>query len=98
MVGDSYKKMIPAGESDVVTYELSIPAWAKSPLSASATVRYRKLNNQYARWVLKRPDAVLPIVDIARAVLAIPVREKPKVAQQDPGAAAPAGRGNGKSS
>jgi len=81
MVGDSYKKMIPAGESDVVSYDLSVPAWAKSPLSASATVRYRKLNNKYARWVLKRPDAVLPIVDIARSVLTIPVREKPKVAQ-----------------
>jgi hypothetical protein len=87
MVGDSYKKMIPAGESDVVTYEISVPAWAKSPLSASATVRYRKLNNQYARWVLKRPDAVLPIVDVARSVLSIPVREKPKVAQQVTGPA-----------
>lgn len=91
MVGDSYKKMIPAGESDVVTYELNVPAWAKSPLSASATVRYRKLNNKYARWVLKRPDAVLPIVDVARSVLNIPVREKPKVAQQDPPAAPRAG-------
>ena len=91
MVGDSYKKMIPAGESDVVTYELNVPAWAKSPLSASATVRYRKLNNKYARWVLKRPDAILPIVDVARSVLNIPVREKPKVAQQDAGAGVRAG-------
>jgi hypothetical protein len=79
MVGDSYKKAIPAGESDLVEYAIPVPAWAKSPLSVSATVRYRKLNNQYGRWALKQPEAILPIVDVARTAISIPVREKPKV-------------------
>ena len=80
MVGDSYRKVIPAGASDVVTYSFKIPAWVKSPLAVSATVRYRKFNNRYARWALARPDAKLPIVDVARADMQLPVREKPRVA------------------
>lgn len=80
MVGDSYKKVVPAGASDIVNYNFKIPAWAKSPLTVGATVRYRKLNNQYGRWALKKPNAELPIVDMARASLLLPVREKPKVA------------------
>jgi hypothetical protein len=82
MTGDGYKKFIPAGESDLVKYQFTVPAWAKSPLSVSAAVRYRKLNNQYARWALKRPDAELPIVDVARTSLSFPVRERPKVVEE----------------
>jgi hypothetical protein len=82
MTGDGYKKFIAAGESDLVNYQFTVPAWAKSPLSVSAAVRYRKLNNQYARWALKRPDAELPIVDVARTSLTFPVRERPKVVEE----------------
>jgi len=88
MVGDSYKKVIPAGESDIVTYSFSIPNDAKTPLFISATVRYRKLNNQYARWALKRPDAELPIIDVARSSISLPLRDKPKVVSAMPKLAA----------
>lgn len=79
MVGDSYQKVVPAGASDVVDYSFMIPAWAKSPLTVSATVRYRKFNNRFARWALKRPEAKLPIVDVARTDIQLPVRRKPRV-------------------
>lgn len=79
MIGNSYEKVIPAGGADVVEYTFKIPFWAKSPLTASAVVRYRKLNLQYARWALEDETIQLPIVDMARAALTIPVRYKGEV-------------------
>jgi hypothetical protein len=76
MVGDSYRKVIPAGSSDVVQYEFDVPSWAKGPLTASAVVRYRKFNNRYARWSLKDPHIELPVVDMARDSLDIALRLK----------------------
>lgn len=79
MIGDSYKKVIPSGSSDIVQYSFKVPSWAKSPLTASAVVRYRKFNNRYGRWALKDPTIRLPIVDVARDAISIPVRHKAEV-------------------
>lgn len=78
MIGDSYKKVIPSGGADIVEYSFPIPYWVKSPLTVSAVVRYRKLNNRYARWALKDDDIRLPIVDMARDVITLPVRYRPE--------------------
>ncbi|MDX1654323.1 MAG: multiheme c-type cytochrome [Candidatus Competibacteraceae bacterium] len=79
MVGDAYFDVIPAGETDVLEYSFPVPWWAKSPLTASAVVRYRKLDIRYARWALDDPDLELPIVDMARHGVVIPVRRRPAV-------------------
>lgn len=76
MVGDSYKKVVEAGYSDIVNYRFRIPSWTKGHLIANAVVRYRKLNNRYAKWALKDENVILPIVDVATDSLRIPVREK----------------------
>jgi hypothetical protein len=76
MVGDSYRKVIPSGGSDVVPYEFAVPSWAKGPLTVSAVVRYRKFNNRYARWALKDPTIKLPITDVARDTLLLPLRTR----------------------
>ena len=81
MVGDSYKKVIPAGGSDIVSYKFKVPAWAKGPMTASAVVRYRKLNNRYARWALKDPQIKLPITDMARDSISIALRIKKEAAR-----------------
>lgn len=73
MVGHSFKRVIKAGESDVINYAFDIPAWIKSPLTVSSRVRYRKLNNKYAKWALKESYFDLPIVDVAYDSLEIPV-------------------------
>lgn len=83
MIGDSYKKVIPAGGSDIVHYRFKIPTWAKGALTATAVVRYRKLNNRYARWALKDINLVLPIVDMARDSINLPVRQKPEIVVRD---------------
>lgn len=85
MTGDSYNKFIPAGQSDISTYTFEVPTWAKSPLHATAVVRYRKFNNRYARWVLEDSTIELPIVDMARHSLTIPIRIKPEVSSIEPG-------------
>jgi hypothetical protein len=83
MVGDAFKKVIEPGASDVVTYKVKIPAWAKSPMNIYAVVRYRKLNHQYATWALKDEKIQLPIVDVASDTLKVSLREKAEVVAQD---------------
>jgi hypothetical protein len=79
MVGQSYRKSIPAGQSDVVPYTFKIPYWVKGPVTVSAVARYRKFNQKYAEWALERQGVALPIVDMARDALTIPIRYKPEV-------------------
>ena len=78
MVGHAEKSVIPAGSADIETYTFRIPVWAKGPLAVSARLRYRKLNNEYAQWALQEKFVPLPIVDMARDALILPVRKKPE--------------------
>jgi len=80
MVGDSYKNFIPAGGADVVNYSFKIPFWVKSSVTVTATVRYRKLNQKYAEWALKQPNIKLPIIDLSRSSVTIPIRKRPEIA------------------
>ncbi|RMH16613.1 MAG: hypothetical protein D6698_09450 [Gammaproteobacteria bacterium] len=73
MVGTLYKNSIPPGESDVVEYTFDIPNWVKSPLTISATVRYRKFNIDYAKWALDDDHIDPPIIDVAQETITVPV-------------------------
>jgi hypothetical protein len=73
MIGQTYKNIIKAGKTDLVTYKFNIPPWAKGPLTITATLRYRKLNTRYAKWALKELYTALPIVDMARDTLNVDV-------------------------
>jgi hypothetical protein len=79
MVGDNYKKGIPAGGADVAEYSFSIPNWTKGPIVVGAVLRYGKFNNRYARWALKDEEVRLPIVDMARDSITVSVRMKPEL-------------------
>lgn len=81
VIGHKYKKTIPPGEADVVDYWVVVPYWAKGPLSLSAVLRYRKFNARYARWALGDQYVDLPIVDMARSSLKLPVQLQPEVAR-----------------
>jgi hypothetical protein len=76
MVGKASVNIIKSGESDVVEYEFDIPYHIKSPLYVSAQIRYRKFNTKYARWALEDEYQPIPIVDLDRTYLEIPVRNK----------------------
>ena len=79
MVGESFKRVIKSGESDIVDFQFSIPAWVKSPLTVTATLKYRKLNERYARWALKDKYIKIPIIDMAWDSLSIPVKVRKEV-------------------
>ncbi|WAJ70163.1 multiheme c-type cytochrome [Catenovulum adriaticum] len=76
MVGKASVNVIKAGQSDVIEYQFNLPYWIKSPLYVSAKVQYRKLNTRYAKWALQDEYQPLPIIDMARSHLTIPVRDK----------------------
>ncbi|KMT65205.1 multiheme c-type cytochrome [Catenovulum maritimum] len=76
MVGKASVNVIRAGESDVIDYQFKIPYWAKSPISISAQIKYRKLNTRYAKWALKEQYQALPIMELSRTHLAVPLRDK----------------------
>lgn len=79
MIGERDRNVIPAGKSDIVEYAFVVPTWAKGPLSVTAVLRYRKFNAQYAKWALQDPNVELPIVDVARDAIQLPLRDKPPV-------------------
>ena len=82
-VGQAYKRVVPAGKSDLVEYSVDIPYWVKGPLTITATLKYRKLNIRYAKWALQEDYQEIPIIDMARATLAVPLFEKPPVFDGD---------------
>ena len=78
-IGEAYKNVIPAGESDIIEFEFEIPDWASNPLVITATLNYRKLNERYARWALKEDYVTIPIIPMARDTLVIPLKIKPEL-------------------
>lgn len=74
MVGKTSVNVVKAGESDVINYKFDVPHWAKGPLSVAAQVKYRKLNTRYAKWAMKEQYQPLPVIDVSRAQLLIPIR------------------------
>lgn len=79
MVGEAYQRVIPAGKSDIVNYRFSVPSWAKSPLTVTATLKYRKLNERYARWALGDRYIQIPVIDLAWDSLSIPLKIRREV-------------------
>jgi hypothetical protein len=76
MVGHAEKSVIPAGSADIQSYSFKVPSWSKGPLTVGARLRYRKFNNRYARWALREKYMPLPVVDMARDSIVVPLRKK----------------------
>jgi hypothetical protein len=79
MVGESFRRVIKAGASDIVKFSFEVPSWAKSPLTITSTLKYRKLNQKYALWALKEKYRDLPIIDVAWDSLSIPIKIRKEV-------------------
>lgn len=79
MTGDSFKRVIMAGKSDIVPYSIVIPDWVKSPLTISVSLKYRKFNDRYAHWALDDEGIQLPVIDMSTDMASIPVRIKPEI-------------------
>lgn len=81
MIGSTYNNTIPSGSTDIVNYSFVIPTWAKSPLLITATLKYRKLNQKYAKWALKENYVEIPAVDMSIDSLTVPLKINKPVLQ-----------------
>ncbi len=77
MIGSGYKKMIMPGATDLSSHKFVIPYWVKGEITVMARLRYRRFNKWFTDWVFGDRDVSLPIVDMARATVSIPVRMRP---------------------
>ena len=78
-VVDAQGPLLYENGADVAECSFSIPSWTKESIVVSAVLRYRKSNNRYARWALKDNEMRLPVVDVARDSITVPVRIKPEI-------------------
>ncbi len=72
-------KVIPPGKSDVVSYKFDIPSWTKGPITITVVLKYRELRQNYAKWALKENSKRLPIIDVGRDTILVPIREQPPI-------------------
>jgi hypothetical protein len=79
MVGDSFKRTIPPGGTDVTGYSFVVPDDAKGQLVITASLKYRKLNHRYAQWALKNDVINLPITEVAVTSLILPIKIKSEI-------------------
>lgn len=79
MVGESFRRVIKSGETDVAEFAFAIPSWAKSPLTVAAALKYRKLNDRYARWALAKQYVAIPAVNLAWDSLQLPLKLRREV-------------------
>jgi hypothetical protein len=81
MIGDRYRNSVPPGGADIASFDFEVPNWAISPIQVSAALKYRKLNKKYTAWALENDGISLPVVDVARDSLLIPLKRQPDVHQ-----------------
>jgi hypothetical protein len=74
MTGKSFNRVVKSGESDIANYKFEIPAWANSPLSITATLKYRKFNKRYSNWVLGKEHIEIPAVNMAWDSINTPIK------------------------
>lgn len=77
MVGDTYKNLIKAGETDIVRIAFNIPGDTKGPVTLHAALKYKKFNDQYKNWIFEGKPFEIPVIEVARASLSIPVIIEP---------------------
>jgi len=70
-----YNNQIPPGAADVVHYSFSVPQDVTSPVTVTATLRYRKFDTEYMQFVQKDPAWLnqLPILLLATDTVTFPV-------------------------
>ena len=65
------------GETDLSSYKFVVPYWVKGDITVMARLKYRRFNKWFTDWVFEDKDVRLPIIDMARATISIPVRMRP---------------------
>ena len=77
MIGEHYRNVIPAGDTDSIPIEFEVPQWALGPLTVSAQLNYRKLTQRYTSWITGDEDLRVPVVVMAQDSALLPIVVRP---------------------
>lgn len=69
--GVAFNNSIPAQETQVVHYEVTIPETAAAPFVITSRVRYRRFNRWYTEWAVASDAPRFPIVDLSLDMVVI---------------------------
>ena len=61
----AYNNTVQSGRSQVVRYQFKVPADAKGPLTITAQVDYRRFNQTFIDWAMKKKHYPEPVVVMA---------------------------------
>jgi tetratricopeptide (TPR) repeat protein len=78
----AFDQTILPGRSDLVRYQFAIPADAKSPLTATVNVNYRRFRQGWMDYALQKKGVQYPIVKMASRQIALNIGEN--VGSKDP--------------
>ncbi|MCH2133559.1 MAG: hypothetical protein MK116_07400 [Phycisphaerales bacterium] len=71
-----YNHQIPPGAADVIHYRFEVPEDCAGPITIHASLKYRKFDTEYMRFVHEDADWIndLPVTTMAEDVVVLPVK------------------------
>ena len=81
-----YDHQVPPGAGQVIHYRVDLPTTLAGPVEITARLRYRKFDQKYMEIVHQesgKPVPKLPVVDICRDAVTLPVSGGPAVVPQE---------------
>ena len=85
----AYNNTIQAGRSQAVRYQVRVPAGAKSPITMTAEVKYRRFNQHFIDWAMNMKGEAHfeePVVTMAGRTRVFALGVNPPDAKPEPGA------------
>jgi tetratricopeptide (TPR) repeat protein len=74
-------RQIAAGRADVGSFSFVVPADARSPITLTARLNYRRFNRRFTDWVSQDTNMGLsPVVEMAGASISLPIRADQTIA------------------
>jgi tetratricopeptide (TPR) repeat protein len=80
----AYNNTIQSGRSQLVRYQFKIPEGAKSPLTVTAAVQYRRFNQHFIDWAMDKQHYQMPVVTMVARTRTFVLGDNPVDAQPDP--------------
>jgi hypothetical protein len=82
-VGTKGKRVVFPGYTDMYRYQFVVPEYAKSPLTFTARLRYRKANQYIMDWAFPGQHLSTPVTNMSSDRLVIPLEEHARKAVDD---------------
>ena len=80
----AYNNTIQSGRSQIVRYQFRVPQGAKSPLTVSAEVKYRRFNQHFIDWAMSKQHYDMPVVTMSSRTRTLAIGTNAPDAAPDP--------------